>query len=159
MKILHLLFILGIFTFSVQAQTSFVQFGKDTVHLGNIPMEAVQHNFLFKITSEGNFKIKQVKPDCACAVAEFPKQSLSNNSIATISVTFDPYKPGPFEKIFEVVWANKTTTNKLILKGYVEPQNLPKHVEFGKDWGMLRLKNKIVNLGNISDEKSDQKTH
>lgn len=147
--ILTAFFLIPLYAF---CQNPSVDFEEDSAFFIKVPLEIIQHEFAFKVKNGGRAKITDVKPDCACSVATFPKQMLEGGGTYSIMVEFDPYQFGPFDKKFEVSWEGTTKTDVLIMKGSILPTGVEANTGFPKSWGNLQLKNSVVFFGDISNK-------
>ncbi|MFT5915483.1 MAG: hypothetical protein ACJAWV_001544 [Flammeovirgaceae bacterium] len=138
--------------FSAFCQNPSVDFEEDSVFFTKVPLAKIQHGFTFRVKEGGRAKIKNVKPDCACSIATFPKRMLEGGYAYSIIVEFDPYQFGPFEKKFEVAWEGITKTDVLVMKGSILPTGVAASTGFSKSWGNLQLKNSVVFFGDISNK-------
>ena len=145
------LLLLGLhFTTGLLAQSNNVVLINDSVYLGRLPFQnAIKHNFEFEVKSGRQAQIKDVKTDCACNLVSYPEFVLRGGQKGVVTIEFDPYKPGPFEKHFQVTWEGGNDVTELVLKGYIEPNIVPLNVDFIESWGALKLKSKVVTFGSI----------
>ena len=96
------------------AQYSNVSLINDSIYLGRLPFNnSIKHSFDFLVKSGKQAQVKEVKSDCACSVLSYPEYVLRSGQKGSISIEFDPYKPGPFEKKFHISWEGSDEVNEL----------------------------------------------
>jgi hypothetical protein len=127
-------------------------FEQDSVYIGKVKMPegALEQSFRFRVLPGQQATIAEVKPDCACSIASFPSGPLAGGDIGEIAVRFSPYKYGPFEKRFAVIFSDEQAEPvELVLKGYLMPESPDVALDFPYQSGNLRLRRKVVSFGGI----------
>ena len=124
-----LLLILGVFTLltsSLTAQNS-IKFEKDSVFLGKLStyQDTITYSFPFDVLSS-SISIDTVTSDCSCLIASYPVKELKKGQKSTIDVQFIPYKPGPFNKSFNVKLNDSRQEFEVKLAGFIRPSSLSK---------------------------------
>lgn len=113
----------------------------------------ITYEFPFMVAGKGAVVISNIEADCACAVAEFPKDTLQPGTKGKIKVVYSPYRPGPFEKKFILTAQNAVPSQtELILEGVVIPEFVQPSIDFPHVKGNFRFPTKKLFLGNITNE-------
>ncbi|MCU0450586.1 MAG: DUF1573 domain-containing protein [Bernardetiaceae bacterium] len=117
------------------------------VHKDKAP---VQHEFKFKNLGNIPISILRVETDCACTTSNYTTTPVYPNEHGSITVQYDPVRPGPYEKKFTIVTDAYPRTHELVLRGYVMPSasDGPQSM-FVYQIGKLRFQYKYLNLGTI----------
>lgn len=133
-------------------------FEADSAYLGRLKMadSPITQRFDFKVLPGQYVTIKEVKPDCACSIATYPTAPLEGGEFGYIMVTFTPYKLGPFEKRFAVIFEDEAggqevNPTELVIKGYIEPEKVDLALDFPHKCGNIRMRNKLVSFGGIGN--------
>ncbi|MEN7549661.1 DUF1573 domain-containing protein [Rapidithrix thailandica] len=138
----------------VFAQGSPISVLQDSIFLGRFKQEnfPVTHTFDFRVTAPQPVKIKEIETDCACTVAQFPKEELAPGSSHSIQITYDPYKPGFFEKTFTLKIENYSQETTLKITGFIQAFDLKPSVDYPVEKGNLRFKGNNIHLGTITNQ-------
>lgn len=159
MAILHRLLCLFLLVVSLSSQavaqdTTFF-FETPTAPLGRFSQEQFPITYDFRFLNEGAtpMEVYKVEPDCACAIADFSKGKIANGDYGYITVSYSPYKAGPFEKTFKV-YAKGAIPNSTVIKitGFIEPFDFEPNREFPHKNGEFQFKHRQVLLGSITNE-------
>ncbi len=144
-------------SFSAAAQNKrndnyWLVFEKDSLYLGRLDREQapIKATFKFVTGSRQAVKIKDVKPDCACASVAFPKETLQPNQEGEITVEFRPYRAGPFDKEFIIFFEGLEDEVSLKMTGYLEAFYPSPALEFPFKNGPLQLRFKKIHFGTIN---------
>ena len=141
-----------------KSQNGILVFEKPNVDLGNIKLNDItNHKFFYKSTKKQPLKIEKVLPDCACTIINYSKELISLEDSGFIEVTYEPYKSGHFVKSITVITNSTPKKIELSIKGFVEPMYIMPQVEFPVLKGNLRLRNKVINLGIVSNNEMIKK--
>jgi hypothetical protein len=151
--VFFLIFVLSM-PFGVQGQGFF--FVKDSINLGRIDQNntPIDADFHFEVKGSYPIQITSVTPDCACITSSFPTFLLNSGAKNKISIRYDAYKAGSFDKKFRVIYTegNETMEKILTLSGYITPHKPDPKIAYPYISGSLRMTNKTVNLGTITNE-------
>ncbi len=132
-----------------------VEFESTQLQLGKV-METegvVKHRFSFTNRGEGPLQVDRVEASCGCTSPSWSKDPIAVGSRGFVDVQFDPHnRPGPFNKSLVVYYKQSEATSSLSLEGFVVPKPKSLEVEFPLVIGDLRLKNRFMNLGNITSK-------
>ncbi len=112
-----------------------VRFDNDRHDFGSVIWKNPCHA-IFKVVNDGEkpLGIKEVRTDCGCAVAEWPRQPIAPGATAEVAVTFDAELLGHFEKQVAVYTDVSDKVYYLTLRGNVvteltgNAENFPYHV-------------------------------
>lgn len=151
MQLFLLVFLLA--STQILAQNNSLTFHTETYNFGRIPKSAtpVKYNFVFQNTSNKPVAIKQIESDCACMTTSYPKAEIAPNEESMISITYSPYRAGPFEKEFHVITEGNQENYLLKIKGYILPYNNENTInDFVHQNGSLRFRQKNLNLGTLT---------
>jgi hypothetical protein len=153
MKKLHLFIVVILLaTTQILAQGS-LTFHTETYNFGRLPKKEtpITYNFVFQNTSNKAVTLKQVEADCACSTVSFPKSFIAPNEESMITVTFSPYRAGPFEKEFVILTEGNHEKYLLKIKGYILPYSNENTInDFVHQNGSFRFRQKNLNLGTLT---------
>ena len=137
------------------AQAGFINFEKTNAWIGSFRLngQPVKHRFVYFIAGESSVAIDTVAADCACSVTKFTNGELAPAEYGYVDVTFNPYKPGPFEKKFTVTAKNGIPrTTELVIEGYIEPEGVAAEVIYPVTFGDFRFKSRRIFLGAVTNQ-------
>lgn len=93
---------------------------KSTIDLKKISYkQPATVRFQLKNTSSQALRIEDVRTNCGCTVASFPKQAIAAGQQATIMATYDARQMGHFDKVLGVYVKGEEKPMLLHLKGIV----------------------------------------
>jgi hypothetical protein len=97
-----------------------ITFETETIDYGTIENGADGvREFVFKNTGKKPLLITACQGSCGCTVPQWPKEAIAKGKSATIKVTYDTKRTGPFQKTVTVT-SNAATPSKIItIKGVV----------------------------------------
>jgi len=133
-----------------------IAFNKSELAFGvvNETQEVVE--FTFDFTNEGGeaLTLQKVESSCGCLVATFNNEPVPAGGAGQIKVRFNPEGyPGAFYKTLTVHSNAANGPQVLGLKGIIKPKNLPIQQWLPMQIGALRLRNKVLNLGNFNSSQ------
>lgn len=132
---------------------SVLKFGEEVWNFGKIEELAgpVSHTFSFTNTDNKPVVIEDVAVSCGCTTPEYSRAPILPGRTGTIRITYDPAnRPGPFNKEIYIICANRTSRNKISVRGEVIPR--PRTVEDDYPVALLsglRIDNMSVNFSYV----------
>ncbi len=127
-----------------------------THNLGEIKEDGgpVAHNFVFLNSGKGYLKILNVKASCGCTSPEWTTDSIAPGQLGFIKVEFDPNnRPGRFSKTLTVTSNAEPAIQVLTIEGSVQKSTINPKVDYPVVIGKLRVRNRILALGNITTKE------
>ena len=123
MKKVIVLLVIGLLTFSVQAQEKVakIEFTEDTIDYGTIEKgsDGVRV-FEFTNTGEAPLIISKVSSSCGCTIPKKPEDPILPGQTGEIQVKYDTKRVGPIRKAITVISNADTPTVILKIKGEVK---------------------------------------
>jgi hypothetical protein len=113
--------------FSINAPTpppgSMVEWTKGVEHdFGLIPRgRPVYHAFVFKNISSDTLRVETVRTTCGCTAAEWTESPIAPGAEGTLSIEYDAYKTGHFQKKIRVFFDRQRKAEFLSIEGEVSP--------------------------------------
>ncbi|WP_020527324.1 DUF1573 domain-containing protein [Flexithrix dorotheae] len=142
------------FLTSSNGQSGIINFENLSQNLGQFELskKEITHKFKFYVAGGQAIQIDKVDSDCACGEIKFPKESMKPGDFGFIEVSFEPYKPGPFEKTFTVYTRNAIPQkSELTISGFIANTFEEVEREFPVEKGQFRFKSKRLILGTITN--------
>ena len=93
---------------------------KETSHdFGKIP-QARPVTYVFEIVNTGAvpLKLENVQASCGCTTPQWSKEDIAPGATSNITVGYNAYSEGPFEKTITIQY-NQSQTKMLVIKGNV----------------------------------------
>lgn len=153
-KIIYSLFIVMGSTISVFAQddqkvaedpnAAEIVFEKDVHDFGTIEYGSDgTYEFKFSNTGKSALIITNARGSCGCTVPTWPKDPIGKGQSASIKVTYDTKRPGPFTKTVTISSNGKTKEKVITIKGNVtQPEATPDQTPLKKDNSAAPIENK-----------------
>jgi Protein of unknown function (DUF1573) len=112
----------------------------------------VHFQYVFHNTGNIPISILRVETDCACITSFYTTTPIYPGETGKVKVSFDPIRPGPYEKKFTVITDAYPRTHELALKGYIMPSASEDLLSmFVYQNGNFRFRYKNLNLGSIKN--------
>ncbi len=112
----------------------------------------VHYQYVFQNTGNIPISILRVETDCACITSFYTTTPVYPGETGRIKVSFDPIRPGPYEKKFVAITDAYPRTHELTLKGYIMPSASEDLLSmFVYQNGNFRFRYKNLNLGTIKN--------
>jgi hypothetical protein len=112
----------------------------------------VHYQYVFQNTGNIPISILRVETDCACTTSYYTTTPVYPGETGKVKVSFDPIRPGPYEKKFMVITDAYPRTHELVLRGYIMPSASEDLLSmFVYQNGDLRFRYKNLNLGTIKN--------
>jgi len=135
-----------------------LKFQNETYDFGEISEEGGYAETIFNFVNEGDqpIKITNVKAACGCTTPGWSKEEVMPGDSGFVKARFNPRnRPGRFRKSLRI---SSTGNQKVVyITGFVKPKTKDVLKEFTIVSGNLRLKNRSLNLGKITTEKTIEK--
>ena len=110
----------------------------------------VSHEFRFENRGQSNLKIIDVQSSCGCTTPSWTDHEVQPGASGVVKVVLDPYnRPGEFDKTITVKSNSIPSSYTLRIRGSILYQPSTLEEEFPYKLGQLRMKDRILNLGNI----------
>lgn len=93
---------------------------KEPTHdFGKIP-QGRPANYVFEVVNTGNvpLKLDNVQASCGCTTPQWSKEDIAPGATSKITVGYNAYADGPFEKTITIQY-NQSQTKLLVIKGNV----------------------------------------
>ncbi len=147
--------LLLVFSLLFTGQIAFGQSLKFTTtehDFGRIQLEAsLKKLFNFRNTTNTAVSIIKVESDCGCAVADYPKVSVSPNQYEAVTVSYLPYKYGKFQKRF-LIHTSDGGQQYLVIKGEILPPAKQAR-DFPFRLGPFKVESRLLSFGKITNDK------
>ncbi len=138
-----------------------IEFVQDVKDFGKIQESdgVVSYRFEFINSTAKPLVVKQVQSSCGCTSPDWTKEPIQPGGNGYVDIKFDPHnRPGPFDKTLKVSFVDNNAEVQLRIIGFVVPSPSSIEEEFPISVGKLRIKNRFLNLGNISAERMYSKS-
>lgn len=135
---------------------------KDVIDVGKIGFkQPVTVKFNIRNTDKTPLKIRDVKTNCGCTVAAYPKNAIPAGQTFKIAATYDAKQMGHFEKILAVYVTGEEKPQMLRLKGVVvekveKPVVSPVNAVVKPDAGKKGKKSKKKKKDKKKDKQKDK---
>ena len=148
-----ILFTAMLFSIVAMAQQPVITFEKTTHDFGKINEADGRVTTVFEFTNEGMVPLvlTNVRASCGCTTPKWTREPIEPGQKGNITVTYNPNgRPGRFQKTVTVTSNASEATTKLYIKGEVIPKPVKPTEQYPVQMGVLRLKKKTLNYGNIT---------
>lgn len=100
-----------------------VEWTKGVEHdFGLIPRgRPVYHAFVFKNISSDTLRVETVRTTCGCTAAEWTESPIAPGAEGKLSIEYDAYKTGRFQKKIRVFFDRQRKAEFLSIEGEVSP--------------------------------------
>lgn len=141
-------------TSAQQTKSAQVDFDKYNHDFGTINEVDGPVSCTFTFTNKGElpFVINTTSVSCGCTSPEYSKAPVMPSKSGTIKVTFDPEgRPGPFDKLINILCNDTRKTITLHITGNVKPRprtitdDYPFHLYDG-----VRISSRTLHMGNVA---------
>uniref|UniRef100_UPI0032EC7902 DUF1573 domain-containing protein n=1 Tax=Ekhidna sp. TaxID=2608089 RepID=UPI0032EC7902 len=118
-----------------------------------------EFTFNFVNTGDDPIRITNVKASCGCTTPGWTKEEIMPGDSGFVQAKYNPRnRPGSFRKSLRITTTDAASNQVLYISGFVKPQPKTPEEEFAISLGDLRLKNRGLNMGKITTEKTIEKT-
>src|SRR5690606_16334216 len=152
---LFFLFSTLIYSFSANAQDigeKQLIWERNLIDIGAVMAENGEVTSEFFFVNKANFPIfiEEILTDCGCTTASYTTDTLSQDKIGSVKISYSPTdRGGPFSKMIVVKTNIDSEGDSLFLEGYnlPYPENINNHYSHKK--GELGFNSSIINMGNV----------
>lgn len=153
MKMKKLLLVVAVlYSIVATAQEPVITFNETTHDFGKINEAAGRVTTVFEFTNEGMIPLvlTNVRASCGCTTPKWTREPIEPGQKGQITVTYNPSgRPGRFQKTVTVTSNATVPSTRLYIKGEVIPKPVKKTEEYSIQMGVLRLKKKTLDFGNV----------
>lgn len=116
-------------------------------------------DFIFKNTGTTPLILTNVSAGCGCTTPEWSKQPVLPNESGSIRVAFNPLgRPGAFVKGVTVTSNAESSVVSLTIRGNVSQKPADPYAAYNYSIGKLKAASGTLNLGNINNTQTVEKT-
>lgn len=145
---------------TVYSQSTLV-FEKTSHDFGTIEEQGgfAEVDFKFLNAGDAPIKINNVKASCGCTTPGWTKEEVMPGDSGFVKARYNPRnRPGKFRKSLKITTSQPSADQTLYISGMVQPKPKSPEQSYPFEVGKLRLKQGILNLGTITNEKRVEKS-
>lgn len=160
-RFLYFIFCLSCIIGYTRAQGPGIKFDNSIHNFGQIKEQdgPVSHTFWFANNGDSLLVVNDVLVSCGCTTPDWTRTPVKPGERGFIKVEYDPVgQPGDINKYLTIKSNALVQQTKLYIRGEVITMAKPAEKEYPIEVGGMRIKNKIVSLGTINNEKPLIKT-